>query len=53
MSAVSAAPALLYHAAHEGKGQVQTVGRLSHGASDAEKEALWVRELRLVQHSYA
>jgi hypothetical protein len=31
----------------------ETLGRLSHAASEAEKEILWVRELRLVQQSYA
>ncbi len=30
----------------------ENLGRLSRAASDDEKEALWVRELRLVQRSY-
>jgi hypothetical protein len=30
----------------------EDLGRLSRSASDDEKEALWVRELRLVQRSY-
>jgi hypothetical protein len=30
----------------------EKLGRLPRGASDDEKEALWVEELRLVQHSY-